>query len=62
MSVAGLAGLLFALTLSAGPAAAATPNCGGKGQKICTTEKATFVKNACPKGSFFDPRKGGECW
>jgi len=56
------AGLLILLQSLGGAAEAATPKCGGVGEKLCTTEAAKFEKTACPKGSFFDPRKGGECW
>lgn len=34
------------------------------GLKVATTKatKKGSPKFSCPKGSFFDPRKGGECW
>lgn len=42
-----------------------TEKCGGIGEKPCPIgQKATYISKGgkCPKGSFFDPRNGGECW
>jgi hypothetical protein len=37
--------------------------CGGEGQPRCEFASAKLVsKPGCQRGSFFDPRKGGECW
>ncbi len=63
----GALGMLFAALIAifattGAQAAAPAPKCGGLNEKVCTTAAAAFEKTACPKGSFFDPRKGGECW
>jgi len=57
-----IAGLLTAIPMGANTAQAAAPKCGGLNEKHCTTATASYVDKPCPKGSFFDPRKGGECW
>ncbi|MEM6989396.1 MAG: hypothetical protein AAF721_02825 [Myxococcota bacterium] len=60
---------LFALGVFAWSTAAHadnTPDCGGDGQAACAAKPARSHGKAsnvgCPSGSFFDPRRGGECW
>lgn len=42
------------------------PVCGGLYQLKCEFAHANYVSKSsllsCPKGGFFDPREGGECW
>ncbi|MCA9551378.1 MAG: hypothetical protein KC933_15185 [Myxococcales bacterium] len=65
-----VAGALTCLALLALPtpsfATDVTPGCGGLYQTKCEFKRATSHGKAqnvgCPQGSFFDPRKGGECW
>jgi hypothetical protein len=50
----------------AGAATDPTPDCGGPGQNKCEFKSAIHVGKAknlgCPKGTFLDPIRGGECW
>ena len=43
-----------------------TPKCGAHAQQKCeylpATSHGKAKKILCPKGSFLDPRNGGECW
>lgn len=66
-AVVAAAPLFGAPLFGAAPAAAdATPGCGGLYEKKCAPRAARFdgkaKKLACPKGTVFSPRKGGECW
>lgn len=56
------AGLILFLGASVAEASAPAPKCGGLNENVCTTAAAKYEKNSCPKGAFFDPRNGGECW
>jgi len=37
-------------------------NACAKPGKLAATKASFKAKDNCPKGTFFDPRKGGECW
>ncbi len=57
-------GAIGCLAVSLSSSTAAAPKCGGHGEVKCTFAKATrhAKPKACPKGTFLDPRNGGECW
>ena len=61
-AAATFAVLFLSFAAGGAQAQAPAPKCGELNGKVCTTAAAQFEKTACPKGSFFDPRKGGECW